>query len=261
MLQVFSFQSKEIRCYGTWDRPIWIAQEVCNCLELQGDAGQHTRRLDEDEKVLISIQTPGGFQDVLGVTEPGLYNLVLGCRKPVAKDFKRWITHEVLPSIRKTGEYKASITANNGVADKIAELNMAEQLLLELGIEPIIAKQLKIDNAIAFLPNAKPMLEAGKKLASAEDPHEAVGLTPTQIGNKLNPKLKPQNVNQILQKLGFQTQEISGKKKFWQLTESGEEHGYVYFATGKEKQWSGDQIRWQVSVIGEIEKFLTDAIA
>lgn len=105
MLQVFSFESTEIHCYGTWDKPIWIAQEICNCLELQGDAGQHTRRLDEDEKGLISIQTPGGAQEVLGINEPGLYALVLGCRKPIAKRFKRWITHEVLPSIRKTGSY------------------------------------------------------------------------------------------------------------------------------------------------------------
>lgn len=150
MLQLFRFESRDVRCYGTWDAPIWIAQEICDCLNLQGDAGQHTRRLDEDEKVLISVQTPGGTQEVLGVNEPGLYALVLGCRKPIAKRFKRWITHEVLPSIRKTGSYSLPqesqskalppLTQENRLklvelGSKLVELRHDERLLMALQAE------------------------------------------------------------------------------------------------------------------------------
>ena len=62
-------------------------------------------RLDDDEKGVSSIYTPGGTQEMSIVSESGLYSLVLGSRKPEAKAFKRWITHDVIPSIRKTGGY------------------------------------------------------------------------------------------------------------------------------------------------------------
>lgn len=148
MLQVFSFESKEVRCYGTWDNALWIAQDVCECLELFNNR-QALARLDDDEKGVISIDTLGGKQDVLAVNEPGLYNLVLGCRKPIAKRFKRWITHEVLPSIRKTGSYSLrqdrpkalpSLTQENRLklielGSKLIELRHDERLLMALQAE------------------------------------------------------------------------------------------------------------------------------
>ena len=63
------------------------------------------RGLDEDEKALHTVQTPGGRQQMAFISEPGLYSLVLRSRKPEAKAFKRWVTHDILPSIRKSGGY------------------------------------------------------------------------------------------------------------------------------------------------------------
>lgn len=65
-------------------------------------------RLDEDEKGVVLTDTLGGTQELTAVNEPGLYSLILGSRKPEAKQFKRWITHEVIPTIRKTGGYVAN---------------------------------------------------------------------------------------------------------------------------------------------------------
>jgi hypothetical protein len=62
-------------------------------------------RVDDDEKGVRSIYTLGGLQDLWCVNEPGLYSLILGSKKPEAKPFKRWVTHEVLPSLRRTGTY------------------------------------------------------------------------------------------------------------------------------------------------------------
>lgn len=84
--------------------PWFVAADVCRAL---GIDRTQTRRLDEDEKGVYSAQTPGGQQDMSIVNELGLYALVLSSRKPEAKAFKRWITHEVIPSIRKTGGYIA----------------------------------------------------------------------------------------------------------------------------------------------------------
>ena len=92
----------QIRTTTIDGEPWFVAADVCRALEIDRTAA---RRLDDDEKGVRSIHTPGGPQDVTIVNEPGLYTLVLGSRKPEAKAFKRWITHEVLPSIRKTGAY------------------------------------------------------------------------------------------------------------------------------------------------------------
>lgn len=93
------------------DNKIWFAaKDICDVLEI-ADHNQSTRRLDDDEKGMYSIQTPGGLQKTIFVNEPGMYNLVLKSRKSKAKKFKRWLTHDVIPSIREKGFY-ASNTEN-----------------------------------------------------------------------------------------------------------------------------------------------------
>lgn len=75
-----------------------MAADVCRALEI-GETHVALRRLDEDEKGRFSIPTHEGQQEMSIVNEPGLYSLVLGSRKPEAKAFKRWVTHEVIPAI------------------------------------------------------------------------------------------------------------------------------------------------------------------
>jgi len=94
----------QVRVVQRDGEPWFVAADVCKALEIDRTA---TRRLDDDEKGVHSTHTPGGQQDVTIVNEPGLYTLVLGSRKPEAKLFKRWITHDVIPAIRKTGGYIA----------------------------------------------------------------------------------------------------------------------------------------------------------
>lgn len=105
-LERFVFRGNQVRAQIENGEPWWVATDVCAVLELH--AGRALARLDEDEKGMRSTHTPGGQQMLAYVNEPGLYSLVLGSRKPQAKDFKRWITHEVIPSIRKTGSYSVA---------------------------------------------------------------------------------------------------------------------------------------------------------
>ena len=87
--------------------PWFVAAGVCRALELE-DVNKAISRLDDDEGARIEIphpQNPEKRMMVNAVNEPGLYSLVLGSRKPEAKVFKRWITHDVIPAIRKTGGY------------------------------------------------------------------------------------------------------------------------------------------------------------
>jgi prophage antirepressor-like protein len=103
------FEGKRVRFVGTLDKPEWIAQDVCDVLE-NGLASSALRDFDEDEKGMYTIhivESSGRkrVQGVLTVTEPGLYRLIFNSRKPIAKRFKRWIWHDVIPSLRKTGTY------------------------------------------------------------------------------------------------------------------------------------------------------------
>lgn len=84
--------------------PWFVASDICKVLEL-GTTSKAIERLDEDEKDMNSIPTLGGTQNMSIISEPGLYSLVLGSRKPEAKEFKRWITHDVIPTLRNTGGY------------------------------------------------------------------------------------------------------------------------------------------------------------
>ena len=101
----FSYQDRPVRTAGTTDAPLFVAADVCRVLELES-VHKAVERLDEDERISIPVtDSSGRIQEMWAVTEAGLYALVLGSRKPEAKVFKRWINHEVLPAIRKTGRY------------------------------------------------------------------------------------------------------------------------------------------------------------
>ena len=113
-LQIFkNEQFGEIRTTVQNGEPWFVAADVCKALDIENNR-KATNRLDDDEKGVTSSDTLGGKQKLTIVNEAGLYSLVLGSRKPEAKAFKRWITHEVLPSIRKTGGY---ITGQEGLSD------------------------------------------------------------------------------------------------------------------------------------------------
>ncbi|OWY63485.1 hypothetical protein B7486_52890 [cyanobacterium TDX16] len=103
-LAVFAFEGQQVRFVGTADKPEWVAADVCQCLELN-DTSKALEPLAADEKDTKIVRTPGGEQQMLTVTEPGLYRLIFKSRKPIAKRFRHWVFHEVLPSIRKTGSY------------------------------------------------------------------------------------------------------------------------------------------------------------
>ncbi|ARF66704.1 phage repressor protein/antirepressor Ant [Paenibacillus larvae subsp. pulvifaciens] len=103
-LQVFNFTGKDVRVIMKDGHPWWVAKDVCDVLGIKNNRDALSR-MDEDEKGVVSIDTLGGAQQMQVLNESGLYSLILGSRKPEAKQFKRWVTHEVLPAIRKTGMY------------------------------------------------------------------------------------------------------------------------------------------------------------
>lgn len=100
-LQVFNFSGNDVRVIAKDGQPWWVAKDVCEVLEITNPT-QAVSRLDEDERAMFNIGRQG---ETNIINEPGLYSLILGSRKPEAKAFKRWITHDVIPAIRDTGTY------------------------------------------------------------------------------------------------------------------------------------------------------------
>ena len=105
-IQVFDFEDNAVRVVDIDGEPWFVAADVARVLDFR-DAYNATRVLDDDEKGTHNVSTPSGDQEMTMINESGLYHLVLVSRKPEAKKFRKWVTAEVLPSIRKTGMYVA----------------------------------------------------------------------------------------------------------------------------------------------------------
>ena len=104
-LQIFKYNAKEIRTTMVDGTLWWVLKDVCAVLDL-GSSHKVSERLDEDERNQIPLtDSLGRWQETTIINESGLYNLILRSDKSEAKQFKRWVTHEVLPSIRKDGGY------------------------------------------------------------------------------------------------------------------------------------------------------------
>lgn len=106
-ITVFAFRGRNVRTVIKDGEPWFVAKDVCDVLGIN-DPSMAIRDLDEDEKGTSTIGTLGGNQTMLTVNESGLYALIFKSRKPEAKAFRKWVTSEVLPAIRKTGGYIAA---------------------------------------------------------------------------------------------------------------------------------------------------------
>ena len=128
-LQIFNNDEfGEIRTFQLNDEPWFIASDVCKALEIVNTTSA-LERLDDDEKSRFNLGLSGGESNC--VNEYGLYSLILGSRKREAKEFKRWITHEVIPQIRKTGGYNLPQTLPEALRAYALEIEAKEKLAAE----------------------------------------------------------------------------------------------------------------------------------
>ncbi|PID59334.1 hypothetical protein CSB45_00945 [candidate division KSB3 bacterium] len=100
----FQFNDQQVRTVVRDGAPWFVAKDVCGVLEIN-NSRKAVSGLDDDEKGVTKSDTPGGEQELSVLSESGLYTLIVRSNKPQAKPFRRWVTHEVLPSIRKNGFY------------------------------------------------------------------------------------------------------------------------------------------------------------
>ena len=106
-LQIFNYENHEVRTTVKDGEIYWVLKDVCKVLDLK-NSRKVAERLEEDEKGVTNSYTLGGSQKLTTINEPGLYNVIMLSRKEEAKKFKMWVTHEVLPAIRRHGAYISS---------------------------------------------------------------------------------------------------------------------------------------------------------
>ncbi|MGW1261168.1 phage antirepressor [Streptomyces drozdowiczii] len=168
---IFPETNKRVRVLMVDGAPWWVARDVCNVLEMERpDAA--LRGLDDDEKGAQSVSTPGGDQRMSVINESGLYSMILRSRKAEAKAFKKWITGEVLPEIRRTGGYgqdkhRFDTPQTFGDALLLAAQQWEE---LEAAKKELAAAAPKVEAADAYFASEKFLLvrEAAKLLGVKE---------------------------------------------------------------------------------------------
>lgn len=144
-IQRFDFKGASLRTLtDKAGEPWFVAKDVCDILEL-GNTTNALRALDEDEKTNFTncnVAQNGGRAPLI-ISEPGLYKLVMRSRKPEAKEFQRWVTHEVLPSIRRTGGYIPTTDADDDMTI-LAKAVMIGQRTMEAQKRKIAEQQTRI---------------------------------------------------------------------------------------------------------------------
>lgn len=133
-LSTFNFESKSIRTLAINNEPWFVAKDVCDAIGLT-NSRMSLIALDEDEKGVSLIYTPSGQQEMNIVNESGMYTLILRCRDAVKKGsiphrFRKWVTSEVLPTIRKTGKYESKTSVN----DRTGLRNAVNMLVSKKGL-------------------------------------------------------------------------------------------------------------------------------
>lgn len=129
-VQVWNYESSEIRTVQINGEPWFVLSDVCKVLELSSPH-KVAERLDGDEKGRNQIPTLGGVQEMAVVNESGLYTVILRSDKPQAKPFRKWVTSEVLPSIRKHGAYMTEQTLERALTSPDFLIELATQLKSE----------------------------------------------------------------------------------------------------------------------------------
>ncbi len=192
-LQVFKYNGSQVRTVENDGQIWWVLKDVCEILKLDSPH-KVADRLDEDERNLIPLtDSLGREQKTTVINESGLYNVILRSDKPEAKPFRKWVTSEVLPSIRKTGSYSTG-AAKTDKALEIKEMNarvrLANQFLKLSKVDTLSTeyKNICAAKAVEALTGTQliPLPKSAQKMYSAGEIGKILGVSAQKIGRLSN---------------------------------------------------------------------------
>lgn len=152
-VQNFNFNNTAIRVIAFEQEPWFVAADVAKILGYSSSTAM-TRTLEDDEKGVHNLHTPGGEQATTIINEPGLYSAILRSRRPEAKQFKRWVTHEVLPAIRKHGGYLTPDKVEEALLNPDTLITLANRLKEERAAKEALAAKIAADQPKILLADA-----------------------------------------------------------------------------------------------------------
>lgn len=195
-LRIWNYESSEIRTVELNGEPWFVGKDVADILEYQNGSRDINRHVDEEDRRKIMLFDGNQNKETIIINESGLYSLVLSSKLPTAKKFKRWVTSEVLPAIRKTGTYQMSQhNIDKAKALEIKEMNarvrMSNQFLKLAEVETSMSKDYKsilVAKAAEVLAGEE-ILELPKskqKMYTATEIGEMYGVTAQKVGRVAN---------------------------------------------------------------------------
>ena len=152
-LQIFNYNGNEVRTIQKDGEPWWVLKDVCNVLDLS-DTNKTAERLDVDELTRIKFVTGGQNREMLCINESGLYNVILRSDKPEAKPFRKWVTSEVLPSIRKHGAYMTPQKIEEVLLNPDTVIQLATNLKAEREKRMELERQAEKDKPLVTFANS-----------------------------------------------------------------------------------------------------------
>ena len=129
-IQIFNYQNNEVRTVELNGEPWFVLKDVCEVLGLT-DTGRTAERLDPDKLTRTTLVSGGQNREMFVINESGLYNVILRSDKPEAKPFRKWVTSEVLPSIRKHGAYMTPETLQAAILNPDTLIQLCQQIKAE----------------------------------------------------------------------------------------------------------------------------------
>ena len=187
----FNYEEQQVRTIEKNGEPWFVGKDVATILGYSDTADAVKKHVDPEDKGVGEMPTPGGKQRITLINESGLYSLILSSKLPTAKEFKRWVTSEVLPSIRKTGEYKITPAQQNRL-DLMERNSRAREASLWLRI----SAQVKSDTYRQVCASYASTVLAGREVIplppstqhhySATEIGEMFGVSKQAIGNLAN---------------------------------------------------------------------------
>lgn len=142
-IQIFNFEDNGIRALNIDGKPYFVGKDVADILEYQNGSRDINRHVDEEDKLTEQIVISGQNRDVILINESGLYSLILSSKMPNAKKFKRWVTSEVLPTIRKHGAYMTEQKIEEALLNPDTLITLAKQLKAEKEQRLLAQKQVE----------------------------------------------------------------------------------------------------------------------
>ena len=251
-LSIFNFENNQVRTIVDETGDIWwVAKDICSILGFADHISAMRNHLDEDEKGVLPQHTLGGVQDMVSVNESGLYTLIFKSSKPEARPFRKWVTSEVLPTIRKTGGYSAPtmpISIPGGITPALHDLEGVAVFFGAVGNQA----KLSANMAVKKIYGIDCMSLVGVTHLIPEK--QIQYFTPTVIGKPLG--LSAYKTNQAIESAGLQTSERDHKNRIvWMVTEKGKDHCQLLDTNKKHSNGTPVmQIKWAESVVGLISE-------